>query len=43
MKKLLRFAPLLVVLAFAGCNIITGNVLVVIELDDAMQISKSGK
>jgi hypothetical protein len=35
MKKLLKFTPLLVVLAFAGCNIITGNVLIVIELDKA--------
>jgi len=32
---MLKFAPLLVILAFAGCNIITGNVLIVIELDDA--------
>jgi len=34
MKRMLKFAPLLVILAFAGCNIITGNVLIVIELDD---------
>jgi len=32
---MLKFAPLLVILAFAGCNIITGNVLIVIALDDA--------
>ncbi len=34
MKKLLMYLPILLIIAFVGCNIITGNILIVIDLDD---------
>ncbi len=35
MKKMLKYLPLLLLVLFVGCNIITGNKLIVIELGDA--------
>jgi hypothetical protein len=34
MMKMMRYLPLLLLVVFVGCNIITGNKLIVIELGD---------